>query len=111
MALGDVAPAGVERSERAERSMSSGPASLELLGERGVHRLAHERRHAHVPARSLTPEPGMLGVGQADRDATHGWTVPHFPDVISPSPASILAWSVRVVDHLTLTCGPALAGP
>lgn len=98
MALGDVAPAGVERTEHRERSTTRRSASLELLRERGVHGLPHERSHAHVPTRGLASEPRMLGVGQADRDATHHWTVPHrlalISVLISGARAGVYVWSI-----------------
>jgi hypothetical protein len=107
MALGDVAPAGVERTEHRRRSKSSCPASLELLRERGVHGLAYERCDAHMPTRSLASESRMLGIGEADRDTSHGKTVPHWLTLISDTDRRSSNRSVRVRDHLAVIWRPA----
>jgi hypothetical protein len=103
MALGDVAPARIERTEHRGGSTTGRPASLELVGKRSVHGLPHKRSHAQVPARGLTSQPRMLGVGQPDRDATHRRTVPHRLTLISVLGRQCSIRSVPVLDNLALT--------
>ncbi len=110
MAFGDVAPARVEGTEPGGRSTTRRPASLQLVWIRGVHGLPHKGPHAHVPARSLAAEPRMLGIGQADRNATHLRTVPHWLTLISVLVSGVRAGSyprsitsplpARFVDYL-----------
>ena len=79
VALGQVANARGEATCYRERTASSFPPHVVLLGDVAVHRLPHEISHAAAAPCSLSTEPVHLGLRKGDLGPDHSGMITTVP--------------------------------